>query len=565
MASIEEMKWEHIPGAPGFRPTAPKIVRRQPSVVLQPRVSTELQKGINLMANAVRPTLGPRPRLVALERLLRTEAAEILDDGATIVRRVTEIKPRAMNTGAMLFRQAMWRMHVDAGDGTTTMAVLYQTIFNEGLRYVTQFGSNAMLLRAGLEAGLTAILAALDQAATPIVDRDQIAIMARGMCQEDLEMANMLGEIFDIVGPDGLIIVEPGHRHEIEREYIDGTYWHLSGWLSRHFITVPKEKKAIFEDAALLISDLTITEPQQLVPALDKCVKAGVKKLIVLCRDMSDSAIGLLVTNNQAKTIESMAVRTPEVRGPVQVAAMEDIAVLTGGRAFYADGKESFENFKVEDLGHARRAWAMESLFGIFGGKGDPRQVRQHISYIRGMQRDAEPKNERKVLQQRLGRLTGATALLKVGGVTATEIEVRKEMAERAVMGIRKALQGGVVAGGGAALVNAQAALHDLPCPHEEYAVAYKILASALEEPMRTIAKNAGAKPDVLVEKVKDGPPGYGVDARTRQIVEMRPAGILDSVVVLKKALEIAVSGAAMALTTDVIVHHKKPQISIEP
>jgi chaperonin GroEL len=280
---------------------------------------------------------------------------------------------------------------------------------------------------------------------------------------------------------------------------------------------------------------------------------------------MSDSAVGLLVTNNQAKTIETMAVRTPQVRGPEQVAAMEDIAVLTGGRVFYADGNDTFDNFQIEDLGYARRAWAMESLFGLFGGKGDPRQVRQHIAHIRGMQRDAEPKNERKNLQQRLGRLTGATALLRVGGITATEIEGRKDMAERAVTALRKAIQGGVVAGGGAALLNVQSALEGLPSPRAEDAVAYKILARALEEPMRAIAKNAGCMPDVMVEKVKAFPKGYGVDARTRQIVDMRQAGIVDSVLVLKKALEIAVSGAAMALTTDVIVHHKKPEISLEP
>ena len=559
------MSWSHIPGAPGYRPKPPKIVRRQPTVVLQPRTSLELQKGINLVVNAVRPTLGPRPRLVAMERLLRTEAAEILDDGATIARRITEIKPRGVNTGAMLLRQAMWRMHVDAGDGTTTMAVIYQQIYNEGLRYVTQVGSNSMLLRAGLETGLIAILEALERDATTVTGKEQMASMARGMCQEDLDMANTLGEIFDIVGPDGLIIVEPGQRHELEREYIDGTYWHLSGWLSRVFVTNKPENRTTFEDAALLISDLKITDPRQLVPALDKCVKAGVKKLIIVCKDMSDSAIGLLVTNNQAKTIESMAVRAPEVNGPVQVAAMEDIAVLTGGRVFYGDGNDSFDNFQIEDLGYARRAWAMESLFGLFGGKGDPRQVRQHITHIRALLRDAEPKNERKYLQQRLGRLTGATALLKVGGVTATEIEVRKETAERAVTAIRKALQGGVVAGGGAALLNAQAALEGLPTPQDEHAVAYKILARALEEPMRAIAENAGCKPDVIVEKAKESPKGYGVDARTRQIVDMRQAGIVDSALVLKKALEIAVSGAAMALTTDVIVHHKKPEISIEP
>jgi chaperonin GroEL len=314
-----------------------------------------------------------------------------------------------------------------------------------------------------------------------------------------------------------------------------------------------------------LISDFKITDPGQLIPALDKCVKAGVKKLIILCKEISDSAVGLLVTNNKAKTIETMAVRTPKVRGAEQIAAMEDIAVLTGGRVFYAEGKDSFQNFEVQDLGYARRAWAMESLFGIFGGKGDPRQVRQHIAHVRSQQVGADPWNERKNLQQRLGRLTGATAVLRVGGSTATEIEVRKDTAERAITALRKAIQGGVVAGGGAALLSAQSALDGLPVAHAEHGVAFKVLASALEEPMRVIVQNAGGKPDAVLEKVKERGPGHGYDGRARQIVDMRAAGVLDSVVVLKKGLEIAVSGAAMALTTDVIVHHKNPKESIEP
>ena len=562
------MKYPNIPGAPGYVEKARRVIPREPAVILQPQTSHELQQGINLIADAVRPTLGPRPRLVAIERPLRAQAAEILDAGATIARRITAVNPRGADAGAMLIRQALWKMHVDAGDGTTTMAIMYQTIFNEGLRHVTQSGANSMLLRSGLDIALKAVIGALEQHASSVAGKDQIALMARGMCQEDLDLANMLGEIFDIVGPDGLILVEGGNRDVLEREYIEGTYWRLSGWLSRWFLTDEAEKgkkRITFEGTAILISDFRITDPHQLIPALDKCVKAGVKKLVILCKEMSDGAIGLLVTNNQAKTIETMAVRAPKVRGPEQVASMEDIAVLTGGRVFYADGKDSFENFEVQDLGYARRAWAMESLFGIFGGKGDPRQVRQHMAHIRGMQRLAEEKNERKNLQQRLGRLSGSTALLKVGGVTATEIEVRKDTAERAITTIRKAIQDGVVGGGGAALLAAQSALHNLPSSQPEHAVAYKVLARALEEPMRVIVQNAGGKPDIVLEKVKERAAGHGYDGRTGQIVDMREAGILESVAVLRKALEIAVSGAAMALTTDVIVHHRDPKISIEP
>ncbi len=464
----------------------------------------------------------------------------------------------------MLIRQALWRMQVEAGDGSTTMAVLYQTIFNEGLRYVTEIGSNSMLLRSGLKTGLDAVLAYLDRQAVPLAGKDQMAALARGICQEDTELANMIGEVIDIVGPDGLVTIESGNRGEIEREYVEGTLWHLSGWLSRWFVTEKGHNRATFEDTALIMSDLKIKDPRELVPALDQCVRAGVKKLVIVCREISDSAVGLLMTNKQANIIEVMAVRVPKA-GVESVAAIEDMAVLTGGRAFYYDGKDSFENFRLEDLGYARRAWAMESMFGIFGGKGDPRRVRQHMASLRAMLRLAESKNDKKNLQQRLGRMAGATAILKVGGRTATEIEVRKIMAERAITALRNAVSDGVVPGGGSTLLGAQAALNGLPVTHPEDKAAYQILARALEEPMRAIAQNAGSVPDVVIEKAKDAPQGYGFDARTRKITDMAAAGVVDSVRVLKKALETAVSGASMALTTDVIVHHKKPKESIEP
>lgn len=560
-----------IPGKknlPGFRtPPSKKYlpVPRQPAVVLQPQTYNDIKRGVDVIAEAVRPTLGPLPRLVALERLNRAEAPEFLDDGATIARRIIQITPRGSDVGAMLLRHAMWRMYQEAGDGSTTMAVMYQAILGEGIRHVVQFGCNAMLLRAGLEKGLKVVQETLQQDALPLIGKENIARFARGLVQENDELANMLGEIFDIVGPDGLIVVEKGNRLGLEREYIEGTYWHLSGWFSRLFVTDPAEKRATFEDAAILISDLSIQEPAQLIPVLDQCVKAGVRRLVIIAKEISDSAIGLLVKNNQAKTIETMAVRTPRVLEMDRVASMEDIAVLTGGRIFYSAAYPDFRDFQVSDLGFARRAWATESLFGIFGGKGDPRRIRQHILNIRGLLKVVTDAHEKEKLRERLGRLTGGTAILRVGGATDTETEALKTTALRAVTTLRHAISGGVVPGGGTALVNAQRGLENLPAANRDEASAYKILSRALEEPMRAIARNAGYQPDVILEKVKSSPPGYGFDARSGRIVDMRQIGVLDAALVLKKALEVAVTGAALALTTDVIVHHRKPQECVEP
>jgi len=561
------MRYKSLPGVPptGKENILPKP--RKPAVVFQPKTYKYLKRGTDQIVEAIRPTLGPLPRIVAIEKFRGKENPEFFDDGATIARRIVQIKPRGCDVGAMLIRHALWEMHLEVGDGSTTMGVMYQVILSEAIRSVTEFGCNAMLLRLGLEKGLKAVLDTLHQEAIPLMGKGNIANIARGMCQGDIEMADIMGEIFDIVGPEGMIVVEGWNKWGLEREYIEGTYWNLSGWFSRLFVTDHAYKRTIFEDAALLISDLAIKDPGQLVPVLEKCVKAGVKRLVIIAKEVSDSVVGLLYNNIQAKTIETMAVRTPRILEMDRVAVMEDIAVLTGGRIFYAAANHNLEDFQVEDLGHARRAWATESQFGIYGGKGDLRIIRQHIATVQGILKNVDKKEEfeKREMQKRLGRLLGGTAILRVGALTDTEREVRKEVAERAVTGLRTAIRGGVVPGGGVALLNAQSALTGLPSQHEDETRAYKILARALEEPLRTIAKNAGYSPDVIIDKVKSSPKGCGFDAQNGKIVDMKQSGILDSTIVLEKALEVAVSGAAIALTTDVIIHHKKPMETVEP
>jgi len=553
----------YVPGKPPAPP--PELKLRKPAVVLQPKTYHDLQTGVNLIVKAIRPTLGPLPRTVLMEGLRRGDLPEFLDDGATIARRIIQIKPRGWDVGAMLIREALWKMHEEVGDGTATMAVIYQTILNEGIRYITQFGCNAMLLRSGLERGLQTVIETIRQESMLLYGKENITKIARGICQGDVEMADVMGEIFDIVGEDGLIIVEGWNKWGVEREYIEGTYWDLSGWFSRLLVTDSAEKRTVFEDAAILISDLEIKDPNQLVPVLEKCAKGGIKKLVIIAKELSDSAIGLLVNNNRAKTIQSLAVRTPRMQEMGRVASMEDIAALTGGKIFYSAATNSFSDFQVEDLGHARRAWANESLFGVFGGKGDPRRIRQHIVALRGMLSKTEERYDKEMLQKRLGRLLGGTAIFRVGALTDHARETRKNVAERAVTSLRNALRGGVIPGGGTALLNARSALEGLPARNEDEAIAYKILARALEEPMRAIVKNAGYVPDVIIEKVKASPKGYGFEARSGKIADMKQAGILDASLTVQNALKIAVGGAAMTLTTDVIVLHKKPVETIVP
>lgn len=566
------MAERHNPGnagkqnLPGFR--SPKPQRPAPpkaAIVTQPQVYHDLQQGVDTIMAAIRPTLGPSPRLVALARANPNEAPEILDDGALIARRIIQITPRGADVGAMLLRHALWRMHQEVGDGATTMAVIYQAILNEGVRAITQGGCNAMLLRAGLEKGLQAVQESLQQTARPLVSKAAIARFACGLVQGNCALAEMLGEIFDIVGAEGLVVVEKGNRLGLKREYIEGTYWHLSGWFSRHFVTDSPRQQTTFEDAALLISNLEIREPEQLIPVLEQCAKAGVHRLVITAKSISDRAVGLLVQNNQAKTVNTLVVRTPRVQEADQVAAMEDIAALTGGRVFYAAANPDFRDFQVADLGYARRAWATQSLFGLFGGKGDPRQVRQHIRHLRSLLKSTVDEHEQQMLRERLGRMTGGTAILRVADATDTGSEILKTLALRAVTTLRHALTGGVVAGGGAAFLQAQHALSQLPVTSPDEAIAYQILRRVLEEPLRAIVENAGYYPATIIEQVKAAPSGCGFDARSGHLVDLQQNGIQDAIFTLQKALTIAVSGAAQALTTDILVHHRKPQACIEP
>ncbi|MCE7984283.1 MAG: chaperonin GroEL [Caldilinea sp. CFX5] len=551
---------------PGFR--TPKTAQRsspRAAIVTQPQVYQDLQQGVDAIMAAIRPTLGPSPRLVALARSKGNEAPEILDDGALIARRIIQITPRGADVGAMLLRHALWRMHQEVGDGATTMAVIYQALLNEGVRVITQGGCNAMLLRAGLEKGLQAVQESLQHMARPLVGKAAIARFACGLVQGNCALAELLGEIFDIVGADGLVVVEKGNRLGLEREYIEGTYWHLSGWVSRHFVTDTTRQQTTFEDAALLISDLAIEEPEQLIPVLEQCAKAGVRRLVITAKSIADRAVGLLVQNNQAKTVSTLVVRTPRVQEADQVAAMEDIAALTGGRVFYAAATADFQDFQIADLGYARRAWATQSLFGLFGGKGDPRQLRHHIRQLRGQLKSAVGDHEQQMLRERLGRMTGGTAILRVADATDTSSAALKTLALRAVTTLRHALTGGVVAGGGTALLQAQQVLSRLPAASAEEAIAYNILGRALEEPLRTIAHNAGYHPTIVTEQVQRAPAGCVFDARSGQLVNIPQSGIQDALFILQKALTIAVSGAAQALTTDAIVHHRKPPECIEP
>lgn len=445
------------------------------------------------------------------------------------------------------------------------MAVIFQTLFHEGLRYIITSGGNPMLLGRGFERYLPLVRSTLRQKSVVMDENDEIFEMAKGLCHGDHEMAKMLAEIMEIVGPEGTVEVQKGSRTSLEREYIEGSYWDSSGWYSAIFQNDIEKHRMLVENASILISDFKFTSAIQFVPLLEMAVKSKIQNLIVVCFQVPDEAIGLFITNSKSKTINVIPVRTPRLTEDDRMPSLEDIAVLTGGHAFHDAAGDTPNDVKLEQLGQARIAWVNDTYFGVIGGKGDAREVRAYINQLREMTKLAKGDNREK-LQKRVGRLMGGSAILKIGGKTETEINLRKTVAERAVLAVRNALESGVILGGGASLLACQSVLasSDLD-ENEEDKAARNILCRALEEPLRVIAKNSGYVPDTIVDKVKEAPEGFGFDGFTGKIVDLRKTGIFDALKVVDMALQVAISGAAMALTTDVIIHRKTPPEIMEP
>jgi chaperonin GroEL len=514
----------------------------------------------------IRPTLGPLPRIVAIDNVVPGKMPEILDDGGIIARRVLQLPNRDEDMGAMYVRHLLWRLHEKVGDGTATAAVVFQSIYDQGITYIAA-GGNAQQLRRYLEKGMHVILDELSRMATPLQGKEQLAQVAESICY-DPPLARMLGEIFDIVGEYGRVEIRSGRGRELEREYVEGMYWE-SGILSRRMFTDQAQLRTEMEDAAILISDLEIEDPRTLMPVMSRVLENKVRSLVILASKLSDLAIAFLVAANQKEPdkFQVIATKPPGATTDVRASAMEDLAILTGGRPFVrAAGYTSFDKVKFEDLGRARRVWVDRTYLGIVGGKGDPRALREHLARLHQSHRQADDRETRKKLRERIGKLMGGSATLWIGGLTEMEIKTRKELAERTTEALRGIIMEGVVPGGGVALLSCRPALQrslDQSTDPDERA-AYRILIRALEEPIRTILTNAGYDASEVMAEIKMAGPGYGFDVRSGKVVNAVQAGILDAAAVQKEAMHSAIGGAALALTVDVLVQRKAPPTAYE-
>jgi chaperonin GroEL len=519
-----------------------------------------LLHGVDQMAALLRPTLGPLPRSVAIARLAGSSPPEVLDSAATIARRTLQLADPFANMGAMIVRHLAWRVFEQAGDGAATAAVLAQALLHEAARYLAG-GANPVGLERGIRRGLPLVVAELRRQARPVELPSEIAALVAGTVREPA-LAELIGEAAEAVGPDGAILVEDTSAATTSCEYQDGVRWN-EGYVS-HFLLPDGETSVRLFAPRVFLTDHLLERAEQLLPALEACLAAGDRGLLVVAPEIRDSAVGLLVLNRQRKVLDgAVAVRAPAF-GTQRTRILEDLAVITGGRCLLEERQERLTEVSDQHLGRARQAWATRTAFGVLGGKGDRVAIRQRIAAARLELGAADDLYTREKIKERIGKLAGAVAIIRVGAPTSAAQEELKVRIEAAVKSAQAALGEGVVPGGGAALLACQPALAQLAASGDE-ALGLRALSRALAEPLRTIARNAGLEAGLLVEETSRRGEPWVFDVVRREWVDARQAGLVDPLAVVLTALETSVSAAATALSAEVLIQRKEPPVAVEP
>ena len=527
---------------------------RRPShpqrIVFLPASHQKLFAGVDKLADGIRPTLGPNARTVIIEAVPGLSPLEILDDGGTIARRIVSLGDQDENMGAMLLRESLWQMHENVGDGAATAAVIFQAILRASRRLLAA-GVHAAHLRPQIERAAETATAALRAQARPLNGQEAITRCALAICHDE-EMADLLGEIVTFTGGDGFVNVLESQRRSLEREYFDGSYW-AGSWLSATMITDKAKREAILDDPAIFVSDLSLDQVDDVVPLMEAALAAGRTSLFMLVEQLSGAALGTLLTNHESGVLSCLAVTAGAIYSELPF-LHEDLARLTGARPLLKAARDSPGAVTAADLGHARRAWATRSDFGVVAGGGDPHALRQHIRTLRKRLRAADTEESANLLRRRLAKLLGGVATLHVGAATDAEKTSRLGMAKRTVRALQVAMLEGVAPGGGSGLARCAPCLRH-SCNRSDGTLGAAVMADALEEPLRVIAANAGHEPAPILNRVQSAPDGSGFDARAAAVVDMWQAGIVDPVAVLEAAIKTAAHTAALLLTTEVLVH----------
>ncbi|MBI4276479.1 chaperonin GroEL [Candidatus Uhrbacteria bacterium] len=505
-----------------------------------------LKAGVDKLAAAVKVTLGPRGRNVVLDK--GYGSPQIVNDGVTIAKEI-DLEDKFEHIGAELVKEVASKTNDVAGDGTTTATVLAQSIIAEGLKNVTA-GANPMVMKAGIEKGVAALVEELKKISKPVKGQEEIVQVAT-ISANDAEIGKMVAEVLKEVGKDGVVTVEESQSFGIEKEKLEGMQFD-KGYVSPYMVTNPERMESEYAEPHILITDKKISSINDILPTLEKVAQSGKKELVILADDIDGEALATLVVNKIRGTFHTLAVKAPGF-GDRRKEMLQDIAALTGGQVISDETGLKLENVTLDQLGHARKIIATKENTTIVGGKGDPKKIEARVAQIKKEIEKSTSDFDKEKLKERLAKLSGGVAVLKVGAVTETEMKEKKLRIEDALNATRAAIEEGIVPGGGVALIRALPALDRVQVTGEEK-IGVDILRRALEEPLRQIAENAGADGAVIAAEVKKNTGDYGYNARTEKFENLVASGIIDPTKVTRTALQNAASIAAMFITTEAVV-----------
>jgi chaperonin GroEL len=512
----------------------------------------KLRNGINVVANAVSATLGPKGRNVAIDR--KFGSPTITHDGVSVAKEI-ELEDPFENMGAQLLKEAATKTNDIAGDGTTTSTVLAHAIVNEGLKAL-EAGYNPMLLKRGIEMATDAVSEELRKTAVKIDTKEEIGYVATNSAADE-EIGNLIAGVMDKVGKDGVITVEESKSMQFETEYVEGMQFDR-GYISPYFITEAEQMEAVISEPYILIHEKKISAAQDIVPLLEKLVQVGKRELVIIAEDIDGEALATLVLNKLRGMLNVLAIKAPGF-GDRRKAMLQDIAILTGGTVISEETGRKLETTTVQDLGRAEKVVSDKENTTIVGGKGEKARIEGRIKEIRAEIDKSTSDYDREKLQERLAKLSGGVAIIRVGAATETELKEKKHRVEDALSAARAAVEEGIVPGGEISLINAASALDKLKAHDEETKVGINIVRKALEAPIRKLAGNAGQDGSVIIDTVRRTSEelknkNIGFNVLTDEYVDMIKAGVIDPVKVVRGALENAASIAAMILTTDVLI-----------
>jgi len=512
----------------------------------------KLIRGMDSLATAVVTTLGPKGRNVALDR--KFGSPTITHDGVTVAKEI-ELEDPFENMGAQLLKEAATKTNDIAGDGTTTSTVLAHAIVTEGMKNLAA-GFNPMLLKRGIEAATKAVADKISEQAIELTSKADIANVA-SISAQDRQIGDLIADVMDKVGKDGVITVEESKGLEFETEYVEGMQFDR-GYISAYFVTDPEHMEANIEDVHILIYDKKISAATDIVPLLEKLVQIGKREMVVIAEDIDGEALATLVLNKLRGMLNVVAVKAPGF-GDRRKAMLQDIAVLTGGEVISEETGRKLESTTIADLGKAERVVVTKDDTTIVGGKGDPKMIKGRIEQIRVEIERSTSDYDKEKLQERLAKLSGGVAIIRVGAATETELKEKKHRVEDALSATRAAVEDGIVPGGGVALINAMKALDEIKPDSEDAKIGVNIVRKALEVPLRKISENAGRDGSVILETVRRTQNekknlNVGFNVLSEEYVDMVEDGVIDPAKVTRGALENAASIAAMILTTEALI-----------